>query len=82
MSKKFKDIFKNGSFKHAWIWCDLEGEGPQWELAIPFYAELGIFRYIKECQIDFVGIGNERAEDYLDCPAQEVVKPMPPEDID
>ena len=39
MSKTLKDFFGNDKFDQAWLWCDIDGHGPQWKLVIPHKDE-------------------------------------------
>ena len=73
MRKTLKDFFGNDDFEQAWLWCDIDGHGPQWELVIP----------LDDAQISFPHDNFEDyAEHYLDYPAREIVKPMHPHYID
>lgn len=78
MSKTLKDFFDD-YFDQAWLWCDIDGDpnGPDWKLVIPHEDEK------ENLMIKFPNDNFEDyAENYLDYPAREIVKPAHPQDID
>lgn len=69
MSKVLEDLWGNDQF---WVWCDIDGHGHQWRLAIP----------VGDNNIEFPTENfDDYAEGYMKYPAREIVKPLHPEDL-
>ncbi len=67
MSTILEDLWGNCYQDQFWIWCDIDGHGHEWHLAIP----------ISDDQIEFpIDHFDDYVEGYLKYPAREIVKPM------
>lgn len=52
-----------------WIWCDVLGDGPRWELALQLAEDVVFFP-----RIDF----EDCLDDFADCPRQSALPPTSP----
>ena len=71
MSKTLKDYWDGNFFDQFWLWCDIDGHGKNWRLAIKIDDEQLLFPHD---QFD------DYAAHYMDYPAREIVRPLEPED--
>lgn len=73
MSKTLNDLwFRKPRKSQFWLWCDIDGHGKRWRLAIELDDEQIAFP-----QDNF----DDYVEHYLKYPAREIVIPMEPEDM-
>ncbi len=71
MSTTLEDLWGDAYQEQFWVWCDIDGHGHQWRLAIP----------VSEDDISFPADNfDDNVEGYLKYPAREIVKPMYPKE--
>lgn len=72
MSKTLEDLWGKPYQHQFWLWCDIDGHGQQWRLAISLDDEQIAFPHDNF---------DDYAEHYLKYPAREIVRPLEPEDM-
>jgi hypothetical protein len=72
MSKTLSDIWGHAFKDQFWLWCDIDGHGQQWKLAVPLDDEQLFFPH--DQFEDYAG-------NYMSYPAREIIKPLESEDM-